>query len=474
MRIEQVEAAELPRRRWFALFTLLLGAFLPVLDFNVVYLALPSIQADLHASPSEIEFILNAYATTYGVLQITGGRLGDRFGRKRMFIAGLLGFTIASLLCAAAWTPEILIGGRILQAATASWMAPQVIASIRHLFSPAEQRIALAFYASTFGLAFVTGQLVGGFVVQMKLFGLTWQPIFLLNVPIGLAAAIGALRVMKEERHSHTTRLDVGGVLLCSAALFSLIYPLTAGREAGWPPWMFLQLAAFPIIFGLFVAYELRQECRGRAPLIQFGLLRRPTMALGVPIAICFYSTSGLFLTISVYLQEGLKLSPAQAGMSILPLSVAYFVMSLFSAAIGRRLGSYALPAGLLLKLMGLLVVAAAAEAQSLAELKTGLALIGCGYGMIMPTLIGTVVQGVDTHHAGLAAGVVTSSLQIGFSLGVAIVGGIFFGVLGGDLSAAAYAHAFSIAVLSNAVLIAIAGVLALTLARQSIRSALA
>lgn len=218
-------------RRWLALPVLLTGAFLPILDFNVVNLALPAIRHDLNATPAEIEFVISAYAATYAVFLITGGRLGDLYGRKRLFVTGVAGFTLASLLCGLAPSASTLIAGRILQGLTATLMAPQVLASIRVLFPPAEQARALALYGATFGFANVTGQLLGGALVSLRPFGLGWQAIFLINLPIGLVALAGGLAFLRDSRAGQTTRLDFGGVLLLSISLALLIVPLVQGRD---------------------------------------------------------------------------------------------------------------------------------------------------------------------------------------------------------------------------------------------------
>src|SRR5262249_46784550 len=208
---QTVEAAEFAHpdasrgdpRRWLALPVLLTGAFLPILDFNVFNLALPAIRQNLGASSSETEFVISAYAATYAVFLITGGRLGDLFGRKRMFMLGVTGFTLTSLLCSIAWSPTVLIAGRILQGLTATAMAPQVLASIRVLFPTAEQARALAFYGATFGLANICGQILGGVLISTHPFGFAWQAIFLINLPIGLIALAGSSIVLRDSRAEH-------------------------------------------------------------------------------------------------------------------------------------------------------------------------------------------------------------------------------------------------------------------------------
>ena len=222
-------------RRWLALPVLLTGAFLPILDFNVVNLALPEIRRDLAANSGEVQFVISAYAATYAVFLITGGRLGDLFGRRRLFLTGVAGFTIASVLCGIAWSPAGLIAARILQGLTATAMAPQVLASIRVLFPVAEQGRALGFYGATFGLANICGQVLGGVLVSSHPFGLAWQAIFLINVPIGLAAFIGGLLFVTDSRAERAQRLDVtdDGHGVAEELRESLFMPLVSGRADG-------------------------------------------------------------------------------------------------------------------------------------------------------------------------------------------------------------------------------------------------
>lgn len=311
-------------RRWFALAVLLTGAFLPILDFNVVNLALPAIRRDLTATSSEVQFVISAYAATYAVFLITGGRLGDLFGRRRLFLLGVAGFTIASVLCGIAPSPTLLVAARILQGLTATALAPQVLASIRVLFPPAEQGRALGFYGATFGLANISGQVLGGVLVSSRPFGLAWQAVFLINVPIGLAAFIGGLLVLRDSRARHAQKLDVGGVLLLSLTLALLVYPLVEGRESGWPTWIIAMLVASPFALSAFAGYEARLSARGGDPLVALHLLRNGAFAIGLVMALAFYMLSSFYLTFAVYLQSGRHETPLAAGLATLPFATAF------------------------------------------------------------------------------------------------------------------------------------------------------
>ena len=453
-------------RRWLALAVLLTGAFLPILDFTIVNLALPSIRQSLHASSSDVQFIISAYASTYAVMLITGGRLGDLFGRKRMFVAGVAGFTMASLLCGLAQSANGLIAARILQGLMATVMAPQVLASIRVLFPGREQGRALALYGATFGLANICGQILGGYLVSTHPFGLAWQAIFLVNVPIGLVAFAGGIFLLEENRSLHARKLDIRGVVLLSLTLGCLVYPLIEGRQAGWPLWMLGMGIVCVIAFGTFVRHEARLSSQGLDPLVELSLFRSPRFTIGVLMGLVFYMLSAFYLTFSVYLQGGLHESPLQAGVATLPFAIGFFLSSLVSSHVMRRLGNHALTLGFALQVLGFGGVTVCVGSHLSWGLQEGLACAGLGYGVVMPSVIKAIIGDIEERHAGLASGIVMTTLQVGAALGVAVIGGVFYSVLGAGSDARAYAHAFSIAIACNVGLLFVGGILSLCLPR--------
>jgi EmrB/QacA subfamily drug resistance transporter len=463
-KFQHADAAMANPRRWLALPVLLTGAFLPILDFNVVNLALPAIRQDLGASSSEVQFVISAYAATYAVFLITGGRLGDLFGRRRMFLLGVAGFTIASVLCGIAWSPAVLVAGRILQGLTATAMAPQVLASIRVLFPPAEQGRALGFYSATFGLANICGQVLGGILVSSHPFGFAWQAIFLINIPIGFAAFIGGVLFLSDSRAEHAQKLDVGGVVLLSLTLGLLVYPLVEGRETGWPSWIIAMLVAAPFALVAFIRFEARLLERGGDPLVALHLLRDRAFAIGLIMALAFYMLSSFYLTFAVYLQSGLHQSPLAAGLATLPFAVGFFVSSLVSSYVMQWLGVRALTLGFALQVLGFGVVMLAVGNVLPHSLEFGLICGGLGFGTVMPSVIKAVINGIDQRHAGLASGIMISTFQIGAALGVAVIGGVFYSAVGTQQTADAYAHAFTLALGCNVALLALGGVLSLLL----------
>ncbi|WP_066503649.1 MFS transporter [Bradyrhizobium macuxiense] len=459
-------------RRWLALPILLTGAFLPILDFNVVNLALPAIRRDLGATASEVQFVISAYAAAYAVFLITGGRLGDLFGRRRMFLTGVAGFTIASVLCGIAWSPTVLVAGRILQGLTATVMAPQVLASIRVLFPAAEQGRALGYYGATFGLANICGQVLGGVLVSAHPFGLAWQAIFLINVPIGLIAFIGGLLFLTDSRAEHAQRIDIGGVILLSLTLGLLVYPLIQGRETGWPVWIIAMLLASPLMLTIFARFEARLSARGGDPLVALHLLRNSDFVIGLVMALAFYMLSSFYLTFAVYLQNGLHESPLAAGLATLPFAIGFFLASLVSAYVMQWLGVRTLTLGFALQVIGFGVVMLAISGMLPPQsLTIGLVCAGLGFGTVMPSVIKAVIGSIDPRHAGLASGMMISTFQIGAALGVAIIGGIFFGLLGPHPDADDYAYTFTIALGCNVALLALGGWLSLWLPREQAAS---
>lgn len=452
-----------------ALVVLLTGAFLSPLDYFIVNLALPAIQSGLHASSAQLQLMVSLYTSAFAVLLVTGGRLGDQFGRKRMFMAGMAGFVAASLLCACAPNGTVLVAGRILQGGSAAVMVPQILATIRAVFPKAQQTKVMSLYGFVFGFASVVGQIGGGALITLRPFGLGWQSIFLINVPVGLAALFGAWRLVPENRPEHRARLDLGGLFCLLLSLALVIYPLTAGREAGWPAWTLVAFAASVPAFALFLWVEAKLRRQGADPLVDLGMFRNPVFSLGLVLAFCFYCDSAFFLTYGVYLQDGLHWSPLAAGLAIFPFGVGAIIGPLNSPRIVRHAGHHVLTIGFALLATGFAVAIGMLwhRASPSPVFYLGLLVAGIGHGLVLPSVVRVVIGEIEPARAGVASGVVTSMLQIGSAFGATAIGGVFFSaVLPGD-GATGYARAFQAGMSVVAVLFAVCTLLAFALVRQ-------
>ncbi|WP_216821059.1 MFS transporter [Singulisphaera sp. GP187] len=428
---------------------LLTGAFLSPLDYFIVNLALPAIQTGLGASSAELQLIVSVYTSAFAVFLVTGGRLGDLFGRKRIFMVGMAGFVIASALCAGASNGTTLVVGRMLQGGSAAVMVPQILATIRTLFPNDQQAKIMGLYGFVYGFASVAGQLGGGALITLRPFGLDWPSIFLINVPIGSLALLGAWRFVPETRPVSGAKIDGGGVLLLLLFLALIIYPMTQGREAGWPPWTFLAFAASVPVFLLFLRTESRLKQHGGDPLVDLDLFKNPVFSIGLILAFCFYCDSVFFLTYGIYLQNGLHWSPLEAGIAIFPFGMGSILGPLMSPGIVRRVGSHILTVGFAALTVGF---ASSGRALFYADepnflFSIGLLFAGMGHGMVLPSVVRIVIGEIEPAKAGLAAGVVTTMLQMGSAFGATAISGLFFSVLSNGTSPADYGRAYQAAI---------------------------
>jgi EmrB/QacA subfamily drug resistance transporter len=434
-------------RRWLTLVILLLAAFMNLLDISIVNIAIPSIQRSLHASYADVQWALAAYTLAYAVVLITGGRLGDAYGRKRLFLIGVTGFTVMSALCGAAQSPGQLIACRAIQGAMGAIMIPQVLSVIQVIFPPAERIKALAAFGVTAGLGTVSGPLLGGLLTQDNLLGLAWRPIFLINVPVGLIAIAASAVLVRESRAPRRPRLDPGGVLLITAALLLLLYPLVQGRQLGWPAWTFAAMAASVPVGGLFVWYERVKGRRDGSPLVQLSLFGERAFSVGIAIAVTFFlGVTSFALILTLFLQIGLSFTPLHAGLTFLPFSGGVLVASAAAARLAPRFGRGVTMTGALVMAAGMAgliaTVARYGPAVTTAELVPGLIVAGLGMGTVLAPLADILLAGVDRQHAGSASGLFNTGLQLGASIGVALIGVIFFGLLGTQAAPAAAAAA--------------------------------
>jgi EmrB/QacA subfamily drug resistance transporter len=430
-------------RRWLTLIILLLAAFMNLLDVSIVNIAIPSIQRDLNASYADVQWALAGFTLAYALVLITGGRLGDTFGRKRLFLIGVTGFTIMSALCGAAQSPGQLIAFRVVQGAMGAIMVPQVLAVIQVIFPPAERIKALAGFGVTAGLGTVSGPLIGGLLIQHNLFGLGWRPIFLINVPIGVIAVVASAVLVRESRAPSPPRLDPVGVGLVSAALLLLLYPLVQGRQLGWPTWTFVSMAASAPLFALFVGWERVKERRDGSPLVPMRLFGERGFSAGIAIAMTFFLGIASFgLVLTLFLQLGLSFTPLHAGLTFLPFSLGILVSSGAAARLAPRFGRGVTMAGALVIAAGMAGLIATVHHYGAAvttwELVPGLVAAGLGLGAVIAPLADIVLDRVPKQDAGSASGVFNTGLQLGNSIGIAVIGVIFFGIIGSQSGPAA------------------------------------
>jgi EmrB/QacA subfamily drug resistance transporter len=442
-------------RQGLALAVLFVGAFLAPLDYFIVNLALPAIHTGLGATDAQLQLIVSAYASAYAVLLITGGRLGDLYGRRRMFMTGMAGFVISSALCGLAPNGHVLVLARIVQGIAAAVMAPQVLATVRAVVPLSQQTRVMSFYGFVFGLSSIVGQLGGGALITYRPFGLDWRIIFLINIPVGILAFIGTWKFVPENQPAVRAGIDLKGVGLLSLLLLLIIYPMTHGREAGWPAWTFAMFALSVPVFALFIATERRVERLGGHPLVDLQLFRNPAFALGLVLAFLFYCNSAFFLTYGIFLQTGLHWTPLASGVAIMPFAIGFVVGPLTSPAVVRRIGGHVLTLGFSMMTVGFTLTGWSATQAPAPDLLfyCGLVCAGVGQGLLLPSIMRIILTEVAPEKAGLASGVASSTLQIGSAFGTAAISGAFFGVLGGRATPHAYAHAFQYSLGINALL---------------------
>jgi EmrB/QacA subfamily drug resistance transporter len=443
-----------PERLWLILAAVLTGPFMTVIDMMIVNVAIPSIRRDFSAGFGDAELVVAGYTLAFAVILITGGRLGDLFGRRRMFIFGLVGFTLTSAFCGASQTISALILGRLLQGVAAAVLFPQAYALIHVNFRGARPRArAFAALGVALGLAAVVGQVFGGVLIAANLLGLAWRPIFLVNIPIGLTAIVAAWRVVPRDIPSTERRLDGTGVILSGVGLGLLLYPLIEGQEAGWPAWTFTMLFAAIPVLAIFVWRQHDKSRRLDSPLLQTDLFSNRMFTLGVLLVMLYYSThSSFFLAYTFLAQIGLGRSPFSAGVILSTIPMTFMVGSSFAGRIAAERRLIVLSSGAAIKAVGhgaATGTALLAAPMRLEALIPALLLVGLGQGLFVTPLFNTALGGVRHVDIGSASGVLSTMQQIGAAFGVASVGILFATVLDhsratGAAELDAYARAFA------------------------------
>lgn len=420
--------------RWAVLAVVMLGFFMILLDGTIMNVAIPPLQQDLSASYGQAQWMMSGYALAYGLLLIPAGRLGDRLGHKGLFIAGLAGFTLASILCGTAGSAGQIVAWRAVQGVMAGLMNPAILALIHAAFPAAERGRAFVWYGATAGVASALGPVLGGLLISWNLGGWGWRPIFLLNVPIGIVALVAAAGVLPSSR-GRGGSVDLVGTVLLTLALMLVIYPLIQGYNAGWPAWTFVALAASVPALAAFAGWQVRRLRRGVPPLIDVRLFRTRSFAAGVGITLgLFVSFASLQFALSVYLQLGLGASEVAAALALLPFAVGTFIGSSVSDRAVRRLGRRALHLGagfLFLGIAGVIVIVHYAGVRVDALWLAPATLVaGIGAMLLGAPIINVILADVTGEDAGSVGGVVATAQRVGHALGIAIVGTALFAVL--------------------------------------------
>ncbi|MBP0438868.1 MFS transporter [Tianweitania sediminis] len=471
----QAAAPEQPyARRWPMLFILLLAGFMNLIDVTIVNVALPSLQEGLGASSSEIEWVVAAYILAFAIGLLPFGRLGDRIGRKSVFLVGVAGFTLFSAFCGLAPSTGWLIIARVFQGFASAMMMPQVLAIVQVTFPPEERGTAFSLFGLSAGLASVTGPLAGGLLISLDLWGLDWRPIFLVNIPVGLFALWAAGRVVPKLPGNTGQVNDLGGTLLAGASIFLIVFALIEGRGFGWASWIFGLMVLAAVGFVLFYRLQKSRERADLTQLLPAALLRNRNFMLGTTMVLLFFSgVAGFFMVLAIFWQSGLGFTPLESGLTTVPFSIGVLV----SSAINGRLKSSFLrqrtAAGALLLAAGMVwlrgVVGAIESFDDHWTAAAPLFVSGIGLGMTISSLFQTVLSNVQGRDAGSGAGALQSFQQVGSALGVAIMGQIFFAVLeGGGPSASGdrYLSAMQTSLIYE--IVAFVGVAALVLLLQA------
>jgi EmrB/QacA subfamily drug resistance transporter len=447
-------------RRWIAMFVLLMASFMNMIDVTIVNVALPSMQKNLGVSESGIEWVVAGYILAFALGLLPFGRYGDIVGKKRIFLIGVTAFTLASALCGMALNVEMLIASRVIQGIAGAVMTPQVLAIAQIMFPPRERAVAFSLFGLTAGLASVAGPVTGGTLIHADILGLDWRPIFLINVPIGIACVIAGRYLIPDIKGNPKLGNDWGGIIIATVAIFCLIFPLIEGRGFGWPTWCFAMMAAFVPFALLFFWWERRQNTRGAAELVPMTLTRNSNFLFAALGAMVFFSAMpGFFLILAVFLQSGYHLDALDSGLTTIPFPIGVLIASVVTGRLAGRGPRLRLVLGSAILVVSALVlrhtVAGIGDVIVKSQFILPLFLGGLGTGIAISPLFQIALAGVPPRDAGSGSGALQSIQQMGGAFGVAIISQIFFSTLAGFTPGTPPAHdafrdAFDTAVLYN------------------------
>jgi MFS family permease len=420
-------------RRWWVLAIVVAAQFMFGVDAFIVNVAIPTIAVELHASAAQIQAVIAIYLVAYATLVVTGGRLGDIYGTKAVFIAGVLGFSATSLWCALAQSGPELIAARLAQGATAALMVPQVLATLHLLFSDEQRGRAFGIYGIALGLAGAAGFALGGVLVTLDLLGLAWRVVFLVNVPFGLIIVAAALRIMPSVPRRHGTRLDIPGAIVLFIGLLCLIGPLLFGHDVHWAPWLWPVMASGVLIVAALLPLERAVARRGGMPLIDLALLSDATFIRGLcAVFFFFFANLSFYLVMTMFMQKALRIPPLDAGLAFVPLALTFVVASRHSGTRAKHRGTLVLIEGCAIQIVGLaalVLTVAALQAPSAWLLALVLTIFGYGQGLVMAPLSGAVLSTVKPSSAGSGSGIYGTTVHIANATGVAAIGAVFFAI---------------------------------------------
>lgn len=425
------EPADVPVAPWRALPVLVAGVFLVVLDFFIVNVAMPSLQEGLHATSDQLEWVVAGYSLTLAAFLLTAGRVGDKLGRRRMYLWGVTVFTVTSLLCTLADSPETLIAARLLQGVGAAMIMPAMLSLIGVLFQGPDRARAIGVYGMAMGIAAAGGQIIGGALIQADIAGLGWRLIFAINIPVGLGILVAAPRLVPESRADHAPRLDPIGLVLMTLAVTALVLPLIEGRHLGWPAWTWGLLASSAVLLVATIRQQGRLARRGGDPLFPPALLKDGTFRIGLTLQLVYWcGQASFYLFLALYLQQGRGLSALESGLVFAILAAAYLATSLKAPELVETRGRSLVRAGAVTIVAGygaLLAALAAGTGAHILLLAPGLLLVGAGQGLCITPLAAIVLAHAVPAQAGAVSGALSTSQQVGNCLGVAAISVVFF-----------------------------------------------
>ena len=423
------------RSRGVATTVLMVATFMDLMDSTITNVALPTIGKNLGATPEQLEWTVAGYVIAFATLLITGGRLGDIFGHRRIFVIGIVGFTLASLGAALSQTGDLLVTCRVLQGGFAGIMMPQVLSSVQVMFAPEERAPVLGIIGSLSALGAVGGLILGGWLVTADLLGMGWRSIFLVNVPIGVVLVVAALLFVPRSRSEHPLRPDLVGVLLGGVGVFLVVFPLTDGRAAGWAWWIWAMLTMSPFVIVAFVWQQGRMLKAHKAPLLPLPLFRDRGFASGQLVQVLSsIGNGGYVLILLYYVQSALGFTALAAGLTLLPFALGSMAAAPLAILATKRIGKWAVLLGGLVQAAALTWVMwtiwTAGAALTGWDVTAPLTLVGAGMMTLIMPLTSITLESVPTPDAGAASGTLTTFGQIGMVLGVALAGSVFFGIL--------------------------------------------